>query len=135
MRHEPTSCDVLIKLLGAPHRDDLIGSALRLAHALLGRGARVQVWACGDATRLTSAALGDEKPIDVTDHTTRHPSTAAVVRDLLAAHPDRLRWYVCRFCCRDRAAPEQIPQVVVRSPGAFWRHVEVSGKVLAVGAV
>ncbi|MCJ1680072.1 hypothetical protein MTF65_22565 [Streptomyces sp. APSN-46.1] len=125
--------DVMLKLLGAPHQGELVTSTLRLARALLDQGARVQVWTCGDATRLTSAALGDDKPLDPADFRTRHPSTAAVIRDLLAAHPDRLHWYVCRFCCADRAAPDQLPEVRKRPPSKFWEHVRASDKVLAMG--
>ncbi|GGS57843.1 MULTISPECIES: hypothetical protein [Streptomyces] len=125
--------DVMLKILGAPHQDDLVTSALRLTRALLDQDARVQVWTCGDATRLTSAALGADKPLDPADHRARHPSTAAVIGDLLAAHPERLHWYVCRFCAADRAAPEQIPGVRTRPPSRFWEHVRATDKVLALG--
>ncbi|MFJ8250838.1 hypothetical protein [Streptomyces sp. NPDC094466] len=125
--------DVMLKVLGAPHQTDLVTSVLRLAQALLDRGARVQVWACGDATGLTSTARGETKPMDPADHRAVHPSTAAVVRTLLAAYPDRLYWYVCGFCCSDRGAPDQIAEVGRRTPGRFWEHVRASDKVLAMG--
>ncbi|WP_326686080.1 MULTISPECIES: hypothetical protein [unclassified Streptomyces] len=125
--------DVLIKLLGAPHRTELVTSALRLTQALLDRGARVQIWACGDATTLTSTSLGDSKPPDLTDPGTDHPSTAQLVRELLAAHPDALYWYVCRFCRADRGAGVQLSEVRERPPARFWAHVEASDKVLAMG--
>ena len=125
--------DVLLNLFGAPHQSDLVTSALRLATALLDRGARVQIWTCGDATGLTSAALGDTKPRDLTDLERRHPSTALIVRDLLADHPDRLYWYVCRFCADDRGASDQIPQVSKRSPFLFAEHVKAADKALVMG--
>ncbi|MGP3973976.1 hypothetical protein ACTWQF_07975 [Streptomyces sp. 8N114] len=124
---------MLIKLLGAPHQTELVTSALRLTQALLDRGAKVQIWTCGDATTLTSTALGDSKPLDLTDPDADHPSTALLVRELLAAHPDALYWYACRFCCADRGAGEQISEVRERPPARFWAHVEASEKVLAMG--
>lgn len=125
--------DVLLNLFGAPHQSDLVTSALRLATALLDRGARVQIWTCGDATRLTSASLGDTKPRDLTDLGRTHPSTARLVRGLLADHPDRLYWYVCRFCAEERGVAAQIPQVRTRAPFVFAEHVDAADKSLVMG--
>ncbi|MBW8093470.1 DsrE family protein [Streptomyces hygroscopicus] len=125
--------DVLLNLFGAPHQTDLVTSALRLATALLDRGARVQIWTCGDATRLTCAALGEAKPRDYTDLGRDHPSTARVVRELIAGHPDRLYWYVCRFCAQERGAADQIPQVRKRAPFVFAEHVSAADKSLLMG--
>jgi sulfur relay (sulfurtransferase) complex TusBCD TusD component (DsrE family) len=125
--------DVMLKIFGAPHQTELVSSALRLMQAILDQGARVQVWTCGDATGLTSAALAEGKPPNPADHRTAHPSTATLVRDLMAAYPDRLYWYACRFCCEDRGAPEQIPEVRKRPPSKFWEHLQASQKVLAMG--
>jgi hypothetical protein len=49
--------DVLVTLLGSPHESDSISTALSLVEAMLERRARVSVWACGNATFLTSDAL------------------------------------------------------------------------------
>ncbi|TDD44124.1 hypothetical protein E1288_24940 [Saccharopolyspora elongata] len=125
--------DVLLKVLGTPHQTELVTSVFRLADALLDRGAAVQVWTCGDATGLTRVSLGDSKPINFADRHADHPSTARLVRELLSAHPDRLNWYVCRFCCADRGAAEQIPEVRKRPPARFWEHVQATDKVLAMG--
>ncbi|GLV80008.1 DsrE family protein [Streptomyces hygroscopicus] len=125
--------DVLLNLFGAPHQTDLVTSALRLATALLDRGARVQIWTCGDATRLTCAALGETKPRDYTDLGREYPSTARVVRELIAGHPDRLYWYVCRFCAQERGAADQIPQVRKRAPFVFAEHVSAADKSLLMG--
>ncbi|CDR15627.1 hypothetical protein [Streptomyces iranensis] len=125
--------DVMLKLLGAPHRTDLVTSALRLAQALLDEGAAVQVWACGDATALTCAAFGDSKPVNVAERTVDHPSTGTVIRELLTAYPERLDWYVCRFCCAERGRSEQITEVLKRPPSQFWQHVRATDKVVAMG--
>ncbi|AQW51054.1 MULTISPECIES: DsrE family protein [Streptomyces] len=125
--------DVLLNLFGAPHQTDLVTSALRLASALLARGARVQIWTCGDATRLTGAALGENKPRDYTDLGREHPSTARVVRELIEDHPDRLYWYVCRYCAEERGAADQIPQVRTRAPFVFAEHVNAADKSLLMG--
>jgi sulfur relay (sulfurtransferase) complex TusBCD TusD component (DsrE family) len=125
--------DILLKFLGAPHQTDVATTCLRLTTALLAGGARVQVWACCDATRLTWAGLGDAKPRNVADLDRDHPSAPRVVRDLLADHPDRLYWYVCRFCSDERGMADQIPQVRRRSPFTFVEHVAAADKTLALG--
>ena len=98
--------DVLLKVLGAPHQTELVCSLFRLSAALLDSGATVQVWTCAEATGLTRAGLGDRKPRDPADRMVRHPSTAGLVRELLAGAPGRISWYACRFCCVDRGAIE-----------------------------
>jgi sulfur relay (sulfurtransferase) complex TusBCD TusD component (DsrE family) len=125
--------DVLLKVLGAPHHTELVTSVFRLAEALLDRGATVQVWTCGEATGLTRAGLGDSKPPDLADWTVDYPSTARLVRELLAGTPDRISWYVCRFCCADRGAADQIPEVRVRPHAQFWRHVRAADKTVVLG--
>ncbi|MFI0909841.1 hypothetical protein [Streptomyces abikoensis] len=125
--------DVMLKVLGAPHRTELVTTVFRLAQALLDRGASVQVWTCGDATGLTHAGLGDSKPLNLVDRHADHPSTARLVRELLAAHTGRLDWYACRFCCEDRGVREQIPQVRKRPPTKFWEHVRATDKILVMG--
>jgi hypothetical protein len=125
--------DVLVKVLGPPHRSDLVTSLFRLTEALLERGATVQVWTCADATGLTRAGLGDRKPRDLADRTASYPSTARLVRDLLTGSPGRISWYVCRFCSVDRGAAEQIPEVRVRPAGRFWEHVLAADKTVVLG--
>ncbi len=125
--------DVLLKVLGAPHQTELVCSLFRLAEALLDSGATVQVWTCAEATGLTRAGLGDRKPRDPADRTVHHPSTAGLVRDLLAGAPGRISWYACRFCCVDRGAVEQIPEVRVRPAGRFWEHVLAADKTVVLG--
>ncbi|HZN18973.1 MAG TPA: hypothetical protein VFB84_12490 [Micromonosporaceae bacterium] len=126
--------DVLLKVLGGPYRSELVGTAFRLTQALLDCGATVQVWACGDATGLTSTALGDTLPVNLLDRDRSYPSTAALVRALVTGHPGRLSWYACRFCCQERGRSAQIAQVRMRPPARFWEHVDAAGKVLVLGA-
>lgn len=125
--------DVLLKVLGAPHRSDLVTSLFRLTEALLDRGATVQVWTCAEATGLTRAGLGDRKPPDLTDRSVTYPSTAKLVREVLTGYPGRISWYVCRFCCVDRGAAEQIPEVRVRPAARFWEHVLAADKTVVLG--
>lgn len=125
--------DVLLKVLGAPHQTELITSLFRLAEALLERGATVQVWTCGDATGLTTASLGDTKPCDVTNRSREFPSTAALARNLITAYPQRLNWYICRFCSEERGGGEQIREVRTRPAARFWEHVRAADQVLVMG--
>lgn len=126
--------DVLVKLLGGPHRTEVVTSALRLTQALLEHGATVQVWACGDATSLTCATRGDRKPRNVVNWSYDYPSTPTLVRELLTAHEASVHWFVCRFCCEDRGTTQQIPDVSTRSPSRFWEHVRAADKLVALGA-
>lgn len=125
--------DVLLKVLGAPHQTDLVCSLFRLAGALVDRGATVQVWTCGEATGLTRTGSGDSKPAYRVDRAVDYPSTARLVRELLAGSPGRISWYACRFCCADRGAAEQIPEVRVRPAGRFWEHVLAADKTVVLG--
>lgn len=127
--------DVLLTVMGAPHESDLITSVLRLAQSLLDGGATVQIWACGYATMLTQAGLGDSKPRNLAEWSTPYPSMAAVVQDMLAAFPDRLHWYACRFCSDDRGAVAHIEQVPTRAPAKFADHVAAAGKTLYLGVM
>jgi len=127
--------DVLLTVMGAPHESDLITSVLRLAQAMLDGGATVQIWACGYATMLTQVGLGDSKPRNLAAWSTPYPSMAAVVREMLAAFPDRLHWYACRFCSDDRGAVAHIEQVPTRAPAKFAEHVAAADKTLYLGVM
>ncbi|GHF89813.1 hypothetical protein ACFYUM_17565 [Streptomyces fimicarius] len=127
--------DVLITLMGSPHGSDLVTSVLRLVESLLRREASVQVWACGYATLLTQEGLGESKPRNLADWSVDYPSTATVIRGMLAAHPGRFHWYGCRFCSDDRGAVAHVPEVRLRAPGAFAENVEAAGRTLFVGVL
>jgi hypothetical protein len=125
--------DILFAVVGAPHSSDMTTSLLRLTDALLDRGATVQVWTCGYATMLTHSAHPEHKPRNVIDWSREHPTTATLVRELLALHRGRLHWYTCRFCSEERGLAGHIPEVGVRSPFKFSDHVRASGKTIFVG--
>lgn len=127
--------DVLVTLLGSPHRDDLVTSAFRLVQAMLARGGRVQVWTCGYATLLTQRSLGASKPRNPAAWSTDYPSTARLVGGLLETFPDRLHWYSCRFCSDDRGAADHLPGVVLRAPAQYAGNVSAATKTLLLGVV
>ena len=129
------STDVLVTVLGAPHADDSVTSVLRLVQGMLGRGGRVQVWACGYATMLTQRSLGDWKPRNVAAWSVDYPSTAALVDGLLDAYPDRLFWYGCAFCSEERGATDHLSRVVLRSPAWYGENVAAAAKTLLIGVI
>ncbi|MEU9113898.1 hypothetical protein AB0D04_19470 [Streptomyces sp. NPDC048483] len=133
-RHIPPT-DILLTVMGEPHSSDRVTSVLRMTQALLDRGARVAVWTCGYATLLTQRSLGDAKPRNLASWDTDYPSTAALVAELLDAHPDRLYWYGCRFCSDDRGATDHLPQVVLRPPAGYAANVAAARKTLTVGVI
>ncbi|WP_457034265.1 hypothetical protein [Kitasatospora sp. P5_F3] len=106
--------DVLFFLTSTPHTGDSATTVLRLLWAVADQGARAQVWACGSATLLTAAALGDRHPRNLRELGTDYPTSAALVQDLLDRRPDRVRWNACRFCSQERAV-DHIAPVRVRS--------------------
>lgn len=127
--------DVLVTLMGAPHADDTVTSALRMVQAMLERGGRVQVWTCGYATLLTQRALGGSKPRNLAEWSVDYPSTATLVEDMLDAFPDTLFWYGCRFCSDDRGAAEHLPRVVLRPPAKYADNVAAAAKTVLVGVM
>lgn len=129
------STDVLFTLMGSPHADDTITDTLRLVQALLDAGSRVSVWTCGYATLLTQRTLGDSKPRDLTRWDVDYPSTTRVISTMLAAHPDQLYWYGCRFCSDDRGATDQLPEVVLRAPARYGANVAAAGKNVFIGVL
>lgn len=128
-------CDLLLAVMGAPHASDLTTTVLRLTQALLDRDATVQVWTCGYATLLTQASLGPAKPRNVLDWTREYPTTAALIEDMVAAHPGRLAWYSCRFCSQERGVTEHVAAVRVRTPFRFGEHVAAADRTLFLGVI
>ncbi|TVL89237.1 DsrE family protein [Streptomyces sp. LX-29] len=124
---------VLFALFGAPHQNDMLLSALRLAQAVLDRGARVAFWTCGDSTHLTRTGVGGELPRNYADWDRAYPSTARVIGDLMADHPGLIDWYVCHFCAEARGAADQIPEVRTRQPFLFMNHVRAADQALVMG--
>ncbi|MFF2746224.1 hypothetical protein ACFVVA_11830 [Kitasatospora sp. NPDC058048] len=127
--------DLLITLMGTPHTDDKVTTVLRLAQAVLERGASVQIWTCGYATLITQQGLGEDKPRNLADWNTSYPSTVGLVRSMLRAYPDRLYWYGCRFCSDDRGAVDHLPEVVLRPPAGYAANVAAADKTVMVGVI
>ncbi|MGA5817939.1 hypothetical protein ACPC54_08780 [Kitasatospora sp. NPDC094028] len=127
--------DVLITLMGSPNEDDRTTTALRLAQALLERGASVQIWTCGNATLLTQRGLTDDKPRNLSSWNTEYPTTAALAQRMLKAFPDQLYWYGCRFCSDDRGAVDHLPEVVMRPPAGYAVNVAAATRTLMVGVI
>jgi len=103
--------ELFVLVAATPHHDDTCDTLFRLVPAVLARGATATVWACGWATALTTTGLGERKPRDLTDWRAEHPTTLALAAGLAAAHPDRLRWLVCRFCAEEHGTADQPPWV------------------------
>lgn len=125
--------DVQLTLLASPHESDSISTALSYARALLGRGATVAIWACGNATFLTSTALELTKPRNVFAGDTDYPTSAAFVAELLTTYPQQVTWSVCHFCSHERGATEHISGVRTRPAMFYPRFVAAAAKTLTVG--
>ncbi|TVL88960.1 hypothetical protein LRS74_18505 [Streptomyces sp. LX-29] len=125
--------DVMLVVMGPPHSGELTTSVLRLTHALLAQGATVQVWACGYSTMLSQQAMGETKPINLLDRHAEYPTTVALIRSLHEAFPGRLWWFGCRACSEHRGATGHIPEVVMRAPSTFGKHVAAATKTVFMG--
>lgn len=128
-----THRDFLFTLMGSPHESDAVGTALRLAEAMLGRGAVVSVWACGNATLLTQESLELLKPGNVFDRDTDSPTSAAFAADLLARYPGSFEWAVCHFCSHERGATAHIDGVRTRPAMFYPRFVAAARRTVTVG--
>lgn len=125
--------DILVTLLASPHESDSVSTALSLVEAMLARGARVAVWACGNSTFLTSTTLELTKPRNVFGGDTDYPTSAALVDRLLQEHQDRMEWAVCHFCSHERGATSHIAGARTRPAMFFPRFVQNADKTITVG--
>lgn len=125
--------DLLLVLTGAPHSSDVVTTTLRIAQAALDRQASVRIWACGYATMLTQTSLGETKPRNTRDPETTYPSTAALVRQMLADFGGRLSWIGCTACSAERGATSHIPEVRLRSPARFVQTIHAADKTVFIG--
>ncbi len=128
-------CDLLFVVVGTPHESDMTTTLMRLLHASLDLGGRVQVWTCGYATMLTQRSLGEGKPRNLVAWSQHYPSTATLVADLVNEREGRLGWYVCRFCSEERGATEHIPEAQVRPALKFANHVTSARKTVFMGVI
>ncbi|KJS52823.1 hypothetical protein [Streptomyces rubellomurinus] len=127
--------DVLLALMGAPHTSDMLTSAVRLAQALLERGATVHLWTCGHATGIAKAALGATKPRNLENWAHGYPSTLALAERLLDAFPEQLTWYSCRFCTEERGSVPLADRIKLRPPFKFAEHVAAARTTLFLGVI
>lgn len=126
---------LFIGLMGSPYQSDLTTSLFRLTEEALGQGHQVVVWTCGYGTMLTQSTLVRPPDAlaqgDVAD--VQHPTTAELVQALFRAYPDRIRWYVCRYCMEERGTVAQIPEVEVQIPYSFNTYLTVADQGLVLG--
>ncbi|MBP0455072.1 MULTISPECIES: hypothetical protein [unclassified Kitasatospora] len=125
--------DLLLVVTAAPHSNDVITSALRLAQAVLDEGRTVRLWACGYANMLTQQSQGETKLVNTRDPQGYYPSSVTVVRRMLAAHGSRFAWIACTACSAERGATDHIAEVRFRSPMRFVSTIESADKTVFIG--
>lgn len=124
---------LLLVVTAAPHSNDVITSALRLAQAVLDQGKTVRMWACGYANMLTQKSHGDTKLINTRDPEGYYPSSAHIVREMLAANPGKFAWIACTACSAERGATDHIAEVRFRSPMRFVSTIEAADQTVFIG--
>ncbi|MBC2875737.1 MULTISPECIES: hypothetical protein [Streptomyces] len=125
--------DLLLVVTAAPHSNDVVTSALRLAQAVLDEGKSVRVWACGYVNMLTQTTHADTKPVNTRDPDGIYPSSSRIIRDMLAANPRRLSWISCTACSAERGATHHIDEVRFRSPARFVATIQAAKKTVFIG--
>jgi sulfur relay (sulfurtransferase) complex TusBCD TusD component (DsrE family) len=124
---------IFLVVMGAPYESELTTSLFRLVDAALDQQHRVLVWTCGGATTLTMRSLGDRKPRNPLDLDAEYPSTARLIRAMLARGAGRLEWYICRQCMEERGASEQVDEVKIQPPFRFLRYLEQADVCMIMG--
>lgn len=124
---------LLLVVTAAPHSNDVITSALRLAQSVLDQGKTVRMWACGYANMLTQKSHGDTKLINTRDPEGHYPSSAHIVREMLAANPGKFAWIACTACSAERGATDHIAEVRFRSPMRFVSTIEAADQTVFIG--
>lgn len=124
---------LFLGLIGTPYESDLFTTTVRLAGEAARQGHQVTVWACGYATALTVAAIGNVKPRNAQAWNTAYPSPAAVVALLLADGEGRIKWLVCRYCSDERGTAGQMSGVRIRPPYEFLDRAAASDTCLVLG--
>ena len=129
----PGGRSLFLGLIGAPYESDLLTSAVRIAAEAVRQGHRVTVWACGYATALTLADVGEAKPRDIRSWDTRTPSPAALATHLVRSCDGRLDWLVCRYCAQERGTTLQLPGIRIRPPHKFLELATAADTCLVLG--
>lgn len=127
--------DLVIAVTAAPYAADTATTVLRLAQAALEQDRTVRIWACGWFTMLTQRGLGDVKPPNVRDPDGVYPSSAAVIRRMLADFDGRFGWIGCTTCSAERGATDHIPQVVMRTPGRLIETMRSARQSIYIGGM
>ncbi|MFF2651048.1 hypothetical protein [Streptomyces sp. NPDC058045] len=125
--------DLLLVVTAAPHSNDVVTSALRMAQAVLDQGKTVRLWACGYANMLTQTTHGETKLINTRDPEGVYPSPSRIVRDMLAANPGKFAWIACTACSAERGATSHIDEVRFRSPMRFVSTIQGADKTVFIG--
>lgn len=124
---------LFLGLIGPPYESDQFTTALRIADEAVRQGHQVTAWTCGYSTSLTTAALGANKPRNPRVWDARHPSTAAVITELLEWAGERMEWLVCRYCAEERGTLEQVHGVRIRPPYEFVQRATAADVCLVLG--
>ncbi|WP_216206397.1 hypothetical protein [Amycolatopsis aidingensis] len=125
--------DLLLIMTAPPHYNDTFTTVLRLSEAMLRRGGAVRVWACGYANMLTQDTHGETKPKNTRAPEVAYPSSAAIVRQLIAGNEGRFGWIGCTTCSAERGATNHIAEVLMRSPGRLMATMATSAKTIFIG--
>lgn len=130
-----TAQSLFLGLMGSPYTSDWTTTFFRLLETSLHRGCDVCVWTCGNSTALTSRRMHrDPDPIHPgsPSHGCAH-ALPALAGHYLHQHPDKLRWYVCRYCMEERGATDQIDGVEIKLPFSFDTYLHQAEQSLVMG--
>ncbi|MGW1282179.1 hypothetical protein ACWD4N_00255 [Streptomyces sp. NPDC002586] len=125
--------DLLLVVTAAPHSNDVVTSALRMAQTVLDEGKSVRMWACGYVNMLTQTTHGDTKPVNTRDPAGIYPSSSRIIRDMLAANPGKFSWISCTACSAERGATQHIAEVRFRSPARFVATIQAADNTVFIG--
>ena len=131
------SRSIFLGVMGAPFQSELCSSVLRMAEEALKQDHTVTVWTCGYATAMTQSSL--ERDQDIFTYggcePQMHPShpVSSVVAGLLKRYPNRLCWYVCDYCMRERGTTQQMDGVEIKIPYTFNLYLNDADVSLVLG--
>ena len=131
----PEARSLFLGLMGAPYQSDWTTTFFRLLEETLARRCDVTVWTCGNATTITSTLMHrDPDPIHP-DSPSQHcaHSLPTLAGRFLETYPDRLRWYVCRYCMEERGATHQMLGIEVKLPFSFDTYLHQAEQALVLG--
>ena len=134
MQTDTPAQSLFLGLMGGPFTGDWTTNFFQIAEAALKRGTDVTVWTCGNATSMTQTTnIRPDDPIHADCPGCGNHTLAEMATALLDAHPDHLRWYVCRYCMEERGATAQIPQAQIQLPFSFNTYLNQADRSLVLG--